>query len=97
MNDFITALTAAFMTTAVGAVMMARSWPSPPGRHRGGSLPAAPAAPALLRPVEALDQFEAYCPAEDRPTLQIRLRLGGDLCSECRNNPHPSTTTGVQQ
>ncbi|MFE1849920.1 hypothetical protein [Streptomyces sp. NPDC059489] len=97
MNDFITAFTAALMTIAVGAVMMARSWPSPSGRHRSGSVAAAPAAPKLLRPIEALDQFEAYCPAEDRPTLQIRLRLGGDLCTECRNDPHPSTTQGVQQ
>ncbi|MFE9125076.1 hypothetical protein ACFYOF_06570 [Streptomyces sp. NPDC007148] len=90
MNDFAAALAATVMTIAVGAVMMARSWPTPSGRHRGGSVPAAPAAPALLRPVEALDQFEAYCPAEDRPTLQIRLRLGGELCTECRN-PHPTT------
>ena len=52
------------------------------GRHRATQT--APAGP-LVRPIEALDQFESHCPTEDRPTLHIRLRLGGDLCTECRN------------
>lgn len=84
MSQFAAALGAAVTTVGVGAVIMARSWPVPTGRHRA----ARPATDTeLLRPVEALDQFEAYCPAEDRPTLQLRLRLGGVRCTECHNDP----------
>ncbi|MFD4257768.1 hypothetical protein ACFWR9_09050 [Streptomyces sp. NPDC058534] len=88
MSQFAAALGGTLTAIGVGAVMVGRSWPAPTGRHR--ALRAA--APAVLRPVEALDQFEAYCPAEDRPTLQLHLRLGGSLCTECRND-----TTGVPQ
>lgn len=90
-QHYVAALTGAGTAMAVGMVAIARSWTRvepidvPTGRHRGRPeedvLPLA----ELLRPVEALDPFEAYCPAEDRPTLQIRLRLGGCLCTECRN------------
>lgn len=58
----------------------------PLGEHRAGQ--------TLLRPQEALDQYEAHCQGEDRPTLHVRLRLGGALCTECRN---PSKTTGEIQ
>ncbi|MGW3192167.1 hypothetical protein ACWDBT_30485 [Streptomyces ardesiacus] len=93
MSQFATALGAAVTTVGVGAVVMARSWPVPTGRHRAARTAAEE---QLLRPVEAQDRFEAYCPAEDRPTLQLRLRLGGSVCTECRN-PTTSTTTGVTQ
>ncbi|MEV7389574.1 hypothetical protein [Streptomyces sp. NPDC091215] len=65
------------MASVAGVIAIARMWPHPSGQHR--------APHPLLRPAEALDQFEAHCPAEDRPTLHIRLRLGGELCTECRN------------
>ncbi|MFJ6073649.1 hypothetical protein ACIQFU_22880 [Streptomyces sp. NPDC093065] len=83
MSDFVTAMTGAGLTVAVGLTAIARSV-RPTGRHRA---PRTPADTGLLRPVEALDQFEAYCPAEDRPTLQLRLRLGGIRCTECHNDP----------
>lgn len=84
MSDFVTALGAAVTTVGVGAVVMAHGWPTPTGRHRA---PRPVAETELLRPAEALDAFEAYCPAEDRPTLQLRLRLGGVRCTECHNDP----------
>ncbi|MGV9282165.1 hypothetical protein [Streptomyces sp. NPDC003730] len=87
MSQFAAAFAASVTTVGVGAVVMARSWPVPTGRHRAPRPAAEP-----LRPVEALDQFEAYCPAEDRRTLQLHLRLGGSVCTECRND-----TTGVTQ
>jgi hypothetical protein len=86
MSQFAAAMGAAVTAVGIGSVVMARSWPVPTGRHRA-TRPAAEE--QLLRPVEALDQFEAYCPAEDRPTLQLRLRLGGTCCTECRL---PNTT-----
>lgn len=89
MSQFAAALGAAVTTVGVGAVVMARGWPTPTGRHRAPHPTAEP-----LRPVEAVDQFEAYCPAEDRPTLQLRLRLGGSVCTERRL---PDTITGVTQ
>jgi hypothetical protein len=72
------------LASLVGSTGLARLYarPLPTGRHRAGG-----PATELLRPVEALEQVEAYCPAEDRPTLQVRLRLGGRLCTECRNEP----------
>ncbi|MDX3398399.1 hypothetical protein [Streptomyces sp. ME01-18h] len=83
MSDFVTAMTGAGLTVAVGLTAIARSV-RPTGRHRA---PRPTAETALLRPSEALDQFEAYCPAEDRRTLQLRLRLGGVRCTECHNDP----------
>jgi hypothetical protein len=83
-SQFAAAFGAAVTTVGVGAVIMARSWPVPTGRHRAARTATDT---ELLRPVEALDQFEAYCPAEDRRTLQLRLRLGGIRCTECHNDP----------
>lgn len=77
MSGFATALAGAITAIGVGAVAMARSWPAPTNRT--------PTPDGLLRPVEALDQVEARCPVEGRTTLQVRLRLGGLLCTECRN------------
>lgn len=84
MSQLATALAGAVTVIGVGMVTVARSWDLPTGRHRAGRTPV-PAPAPMLRPVEALDQFEAYCPAEDRPTLQLRLRLGGTCCAECHN------------
>lgn len=54
------------------------------GRHRAAAVPVQAPTP-LLRPIEALDRFEAHCPIEHRPTLHIRLRTGCVVCLECRN------------
>lgn len=93
MNEFAAAVAGTVTALGVGAVMVARLWPVPPGRHRAGR----PVPEPMLRPVEALEQIEAYCPAEDRPTLQIRLRLGGMCCTECRNPVHTTTAQGESQ
>lgn len=83
MSDFAFAMTGAVCTVGAGSALIYRAL-LPTGRHRA----ARPAAEEqLLRPIEALDAFEAYCPAEDRPTLQLRLRLGGVRCTECHNDP----------
>ncbi|MEV5957246.1 hypothetical protein AB0M11_26355 [Streptomyces sp. NPDC051987] len=65
------------MASLSGAALIARAWPKPSGAHR--------APHPMLRPVEALDQFEAHCPHEGRTTLHARLRLGGVVCMDCRN------------
>lgn len=88
MSTLATALAGALTAVGVGSVSLARSWPQPRrGRHRATRQAGKEFVPLdeLLRPIEALDQFEAHCPIEDRPTLQVRLRLGGALCTECRN------------
>ncbi len=87
MHHYEAALAGAVMVMAVGMTVIARvatriePVETPRGRHRGKPKPLG----ELLRPVEALDQFEDRCPAEDRPTLHIRLHTGGELCTECRN------------
>lgn len=60
-----------------GAALIARAWPQPSGQHR--------APHPLLRPQEALEQFESWCPVEHRPTLHTRMSSGGVLCMDCRN------------
>ncbi|AQS70882.1 hypothetical protein [Streptomyces pactum] len=89
MSQFAAALGAAITTAGVGAVIIARSWPVPTGRHRSTR---ETADAALLRPVEALDQVEARCVVQDRDTLQLRLATGGTCCTECRHTT--PTTTG---
>lgn len=74
---------ACILTALCGGTAVARWYVTPPrspGRHTAQAL--------MLRPVEAQQQFEAYCPAEARRTLHVRLRLGGELCVECRNRDH---------
>lgn len=87
MNEFAAALGGTVTTLIVGATAIWRSWPVPSGRHRAGDTQPAP----LLRPVEALNEVEAYCPVQDRDTLQLALSTGGTCCSECRH-----TTQGDQ-
>lgn len=91
MSQLATALAGAITAVGVGAVAVARVWEAPTGRHRAARTPQ-PVEVPLLRPVEALDPFEAYCPAEDRQTLQLHLRLGGTCCTECRNDTSNTTT-----
>ncbi|MEU6279779.1 hypothetical protein [Streptomyces sp. NPDC047028] len=51
------------------------------GQHRAG----------MVRPVEALNQFEAWCLAEHRRTLHVQLATG-TVCLDCR-----TALTGGQQ
>ncbi|MEV7793373.1 hypothetical protein AB0O68_15475 [Streptomyces sp. NPDC087512] len=81
MSQFAAALGGAVTAVGVGAVMVARNWPVPTGRRRARHA----ADTELLRPVEALDQTEAHCPVQDRPTLQLQLATGGMCCTECRH------------
>lgn len=68
------------LTTGTAVARWYVTPPREPGRHT---------AAALGGPrVEAQERFEAYCPAEARRTLHVRLRLGGELCVECRNRDH---------
>ena len=76
MSAYLAALTAAGTAITVGVIAMARSWPQP----------ASPAPQPMLRPVEALDQFEARCPIEQRQTLHVRFSMGGVQCLECRRD-----------
>lgn len=76
MSQYLAALTGAGTVVAVGVTFLARTL-RPTGQHR--------APRPLLRPVEALDQVEAHCPAEHRPTLHIRFATGGAQCLDCRN------------
>ena len=53
MSGFETALAGAVTAVGVGAIVIARSWPIPTGRHR--------APRPLMRPVEAMDKTAALC------------------------------------
>lgn len=83
MNDQFAYGAVCVLTALTTGTAVARWYVTEPrqrGRHTAQAL--------MLRPVEAQQQFEAYCPAEDRRTLHVRLRLGGELCVECRNRDH---------
>ncbi|CAM5591731.1 hypothetical protein [Streptomyces purpurascens] len=84
MTDRITIGAAFLMTSLAGAAAIARAWVTPPssGRHRA----TAPAPVSLLRPIEALDQFEARCLVERRDTLHVRFRTGDVQCLDCRSS-----------
>jgi hypothetical protein len=58
---------------------------APAGAHRAPRLveETVPVAD-LLRPVEAMVNDWAWCPAEKRETLHAFLRLGGRECWDCR-------------
>lgn len=48
----------------------------------------------LLRPVEAMANDLAYCPAEERERLHAFLRTGGRVCWTCRTfTDHPPLTS----
>lgn len=101
MSDYITALTGAGTTVAVGAVMMARSWPTP-GQHRGPRRVAELLADAELVPLEELLTAEGefttayghaapvwqHCPGHDVPVD------GGWWCPICHLPIHATTTVG---
>ncbi|MEU6496413.1 hypothetical protein ABZ890_39555 [Streptomyces sp. NPDC046984] len=69
---------------------------APNGHHRGRrrleeTTPPTP----LLRPIEAMANDIAYCPAEERERLHAFLTTGGRVCWTCRHfTPHgPFTST----
>jgi hypothetical protein len=80
-NDRITIGAAFLMTSLAGAAAIARAWVTP-----ASSRPRVVPDPApMLRPVEALDRFEARCLVERRNTLHVRFRTGGAMCLDCRS------------
>ncbi|MGW7495404.1 hypothetical protein ACWGKA_14030 [Streptomyces luteogriseus] len=82
MNDRITIGAAFLMTSLAGAAAVARAWFAP-----ASSRPRTVPGPApMLRPVEALDRFEARCLVERRNTLHVRFRAGGVMCLDCRSS-----------
>lgn len=87
MNPEIAIAAAVLMAALIAAVLAGRWYvrPEKAGRHR--------APRTLLRPVEALDQSEAWCPVEHRKTLHLRFAGGGDMCLECRAEFAAAATT----
>lgn len=103
MSDYITALTGAGTAVAVGAVMVARSWPTP-GQHRGTRRVAELLAEAELVPLDELltaqAEFDAaygdtfapvwqHCPGHDVPAGD------GWWCPNCRLPLSTLTTTTI--
>ena len=67
----------AALLLAVAVALVSRAV-RPGAGPRRGTVP-------MLRPVEALERFEARCVAERRTTLHIRFRTGGAMCLDCRS------------
>ncbi|MFI0268610.1 hypothetical protein [Streptomyces luteogriseus] len=66
----------AALVLAVAVVLVSRAVRPGTGARRG-TVP-------MLRPIEALDQFEARCVPEGRTTLHVRFATGGAMCLDCR-------------
>lgn len=82
MNGTYTVGCAVIAADAVGFTLYLR-WhftPPKPGRHSKAGVEA-----RYFEPVEVLDRFSRYCPSENRRTVHARLRLGGIVCTQCRN------------
>jgi hypothetical protein len=80
-NDRITIGAAFLMTSLAGMAAVTRAWFAP-----ASSRPhVAPDPAPLLRPVEALERFEARCLVERRTTLHVKFRTGGAMCLDCRS------------
>lgn len=75
----------AALIAAVAGVLIARAVRPGTGAQR--------APEALLRPVQALAQIEAWCVVEHRPALHVRFATGGLMCLDCRTT---TTTLGDQ-
>jgi hypothetical protein len=101
-SDYLTALTGAGTAVAVGAVMVARSWPMP-GQDRGPRRVAELLAEAELVPLDELLTAEAefdaeygdttpvwqHCPGHDTPVGD------GWWCPACRLPIHATTVGGT--
>ncbi|MET9098331.1 hypothetical protein [Streptomyces antibioticus] len=69
------------------------------GRRRAAPPAARPADPyvGMLRPVEAMVNDIAYCPAEQRERLHAFLAGGGRVCWTCRTvTVEPTPPGGVE-
>ncbi|MFI2632583.1 hypothetical protein ACH5A2_19625 [Streptomyces collinus] len=82
MNDRIAIGAAFLMTSLAGAAAVARAWVTPASSRQRVAPDPAP----MLRPVEALERFEARCLVERRTTLHVKFRTGGAMCLDCRSS-----------
>lgn len=80
MNPFLTAMAAAITAVGVGAVGMARSWPTPSGRHR-----------ASRQPGQLTRQEFVDCPTCQVSTAATRHGTAL-LCAEGHLQPSRSTS-----
>ncbi|MFK0062662.1 hypothetical protein ACIQTN_25975 [Streptomyces werraensis] len=84
MSGFETALAGAVAVVGVSAVVLARGWPAPAGKHRAPHPSVRPG-----RPVEAMDKVAARCEVENRVTIHARTHVTRSfVCMDCLN---PST------